>query len=109
MRELNELELTAISGGYGNGFVNDAGEFLISSILGAAACGAVGAIIGGKHGGDGGGALGFGIIGQGVGMVSGGLIGMVAGFISGGIVGKDKTVEKTLAWVQGVIDGTFNQ
>lgn len=56
MRELNVMEIDAVSG---------AGLFssLTSAILGATAAGCAGAIIGGMHGGDGGGLLGVGSIG----------------------------------------------
>ena len=103
MRELNVMEIDAVSG---------AGLFssLTSAILGATAAGCAGAIIGGMHGGDGGGLLGVGSIGQLVGMIGGGLIGIVAGAIGGAVVGWDDpnaVTSTVLQFANNVSNGDF--
>lgn len=103
MRELNVMEIDAVSG---------AGLFssLTSAILGATAAGFAGAIIGGMHGGDGGGVLGFGAIGQLVGMIGGGLIGVVGGAVGGAVIGWDdpgSVTSSVLQFVNNVSSGDF--
>lgn len=105
MRELNVMEIEAVSGA---GFFSA----LTSAILGGAAAGAAGAVIGGMHGGDGGGILGFGAIGQGVGMVAGGLFGIAFGAIGGAIIGwndPDSVTSMVSQWVSNVSNGSFTQ
>lgn len=104
MRELNVMEIEAVSGA---GFFSA----ITSAIIGGLAAGGQGAIIGGMHGGDGGGILGFGAIGQGVGMVAAGLMGLVGGAIGGFVMGWDDpdTVKSLVTqWVSNTSSGSYN-
>lgn len=105
MKELTTYEMDMVSGSYGNGFFNDVGEAVTSSILGGITLGLTGAIIGGKNGGNGGGVLGIGSIGQLVGMIGGGMIGAVGGAIGAPMVGFDNTWKYAQEFMKGVIGG----
>ncbi|MGU3525043.1 colicin V synthesis protein [Enterobacteriaceae bacterium C23F] len=80
MRELNVMELDAVSG---------AGLWsaLTSSVLGAVVGVAAGALVGGSAATKGGGILGLGIIAEGVGMVGGAILGGIACTVGAFIVG----------------------
>lgn len=103
MRELNVMEIDAVSGA---GFW----DAITSGILGGVSAGLAGAIIGGVNGGNGGGILGIGSIGQLVGMIGGGLIGVAGGAIAGAVVGYSDPEAVTSLCTQfynNVSSGTF--
>ncbi|KGT94985.1 hypothetical protein NG99_04890 [Erwinia typographi] len=76
MRELNMMEIEAVSGA---GFLDTVGAITLGALVGLS----VGTVKGGVAGGSVGGILGFGLISAGVTMV----IGMVYGTVIGGIFG----------------------
>lgn len=117
MKQLTVFEMEEISGGYTWDFssissaitslASNGVELARSAIIGGIAGGMAGSAMGGIFGGAGGGMLGFGAIGQGVGMLYGLVVGGVAGAVAGSVVGWDLTIEKSVAMLDGFINGTL--
>ncbi|QKJ89241.1 hypothetical protein PMPD1_4342 [Paramixta manurensis] len=88
MRELNLMEVNAVSGG-ADTFFESVGAMIIGALEGAT----TGMMKAGIAGGSTGGILGVGVVSALVGLILGGVLGLVQGGVYGLVNGWDNTIE----------------